>query len=211
MVNSGGSALSVSVEIPRLCCRWISAAHAFEGIIVLIKCTFKINWKKNKLLFHLITIIYRNCWVWVCKIVKWNHQVFVSPLSCLVQRQTSLTGENCLLCGQLQVQEKGKSWAKMWAAVTKAEPLVLYLQNSGQVRVKHAHALVALWTSVTSVVSCILSADPPATDIWPWCTSCLQPSAAKTGHLYGVAHVHISERVWVSSIQSCLCRAVYAA
>lgn len=55
------------------------------------------------------------------------------------QRQTSLTGENCLLCGHLQVQEKGKSWAKMWVAVSKAEPLVLYLQSSGQVRVKHTH------------------------------------------------------------------------
>lgn len=48
------------------------------------------------------------------------------------ERQTSLTGDNCLHCGQLQVQEKGKSWAKVWAAVTKAEPLVLYLQSSGQ-------------------------------------------------------------------------------
>ncbi|XP_071332744.1 faciogenital dysplasia isoform X2 [Trachinotus anak] len=48
------------------------------------------------------------------------------------ERQTSLTGENCLLCGHLQVQEKGKSWTKMWVAVTKTEPLVLYLQSSGQ-------------------------------------------------------------------------------
>nr|XP_040050242.1 faciogenital dysplasia [Gasterosteus aculeatus aculeatus] len=48
------------------------------------------------------------------------------------ERQTSLTGENCLLCGHLQLQEKGKSWSKMWGAVTKAEPLVLYLQSSGQ-------------------------------------------------------------------------------
>ncbi|AWP09927.1 putative FYVE RhoGEF and PH domain-containing protein 3-like [Scophthalmus maximus] len=48
------------------------------------------------------------------------------------ERQTSLTGENCLLCGHLQVQDKGKSWTKMWVAVTKAEPLVLYLQSSGQ-------------------------------------------------------------------------------
>ncbi|XP_072222317.1 faciogenital dysplasia isoform X2 [Leuresthes tenuis] len=46
--------------------------------------------------------------------------------------EISLTGENCLLCGYLQVQEKGKSWTKMWMAVTKAEPLVLYLQGSGQ-------------------------------------------------------------------------------
>ncbi|XP_029911768.1 faciogenital dysplasia [Myripristis murdjan] len=48
------------------------------------------------------------------------------------ERQTSLTGENCLLCGHLQLQEKSKSWTKMWVAVTKAEPLVLYLQSSGQ-------------------------------------------------------------------------------
>ncbi|XP_008286452.1 faciogenital dysplasia isoform X2 [Stegastes partitus] len=48
------------------------------------------------------------------------------------ERQTSLTAENCLLCGHLQVQEKGKSWSKMWVAITKAEPLVLYLQSSGQ-------------------------------------------------------------------------------
>uniref|UniRef100_A0A3Q1IV87 FYVE, RhoGEF and PH domain containing 3 n=1 Tax=Anabas testudineus TaxID=64144 RepID=A0A3Q1IV87_ANATE len=44
----------------------------------------------------------------------------------------SLIGENCLQCGHLQVQEKGKSWTKMWVAVTKAEPLVLYLQSNGQ-------------------------------------------------------------------------------
>ncbi|XP_062247833.1 faciogenital dysplasia [Platichthys flesus] len=48
------------------------------------------------------------------------------------ERQSSLTGESCLMCGQLQVQEKGKSWNKVWVAVTKAEPLVLYLQSSGQ-------------------------------------------------------------------------------
>ncbi|KAM6929693.1 faciogenital dysplasia [Lycodopsis pacificus] len=48
------------------------------------------------------------------------------------ERQTSLTGESCLLCGHLQVQEKGKSWSKVWVAVTKAEPQVLYLQSSGQ-------------------------------------------------------------------------------
>uniref|UniRef100_H3BXK3 FYVE, RhoGEF and PH domain containing 3 n=1 Tax=Tetraodon nigroviridis TaxID=99883 RepID=H3BXK3_TETNG len=48
------------------------------------------------------------------------------------ERQLSLTTENCLLCGQLHVQEKGKTWTKMWAAVTRTEPLVLYLQSSGQ-------------------------------------------------------------------------------
>uniref|UniRef100_A0A3P9ACG3 FYVE, RhoGEF and PH domain containing 3 n=1 Tax=Esox lucius TaxID=8010 RepID=A0A3P9ACG3_ESOLU len=46
---------------------------------------------------------------------------------------------NCLLCGQLQVQEKGKSWIKAWVAITKTEPLVLYLQTSGQVRVNVKH------------------------------------------------------------------------
>uniref|UniRef100_A0A3Q0R549 FYVE, RhoGEF and PH domain containing 3 n=1 Tax=Amphilophus citrinellus TaxID=61819 RepID=A0A3Q0R549_AMPCI len=55
--------------------------------------------------------------------------------SCVcLQRQISLTADNCIVCGHLQVQEKGKSWMKMWVAVTKAEPLVLYLQSSGQVR-----------------------------------------------------------------------------
>lgn len=62
MVDSGGSALSVSVEIPRLCCRWISAAHAFKAITVLmtingLTAPFKINWEKNELLFHLLTIM----------------------------------------------------------------------------------------------------------------------------------------------------------
>uniref|UniRef100_A0A8C8E083 FYVE, RhoGEF and PH domain-containing protein 3 n=1 Tax=Oryzias sinensis TaxID=183150 RepID=A0A8C8E083_9TELE len=49
------------------------------------------------------------------------------------ERQPSLTAENCLLSGYLQVQEKGKSWTKMWVAVTKTEPVVLYLQSSAQV------------------------------------------------------------------------------
>uniref|UniRef100_A0A8C6UAB0 FYVE, RhoGEF and PH domain containing 3 n=1 Tax=Neogobius melanostomus TaxID=47308 RepID=A0A8C6UAB0_9GOBI len=48
------------------------------------------------------------------------------------ERQISLTAENCILCGHLQLQDKGKSWSKVWAAVTKAEPLVLFLQSNGQ-------------------------------------------------------------------------------
>ncbi|XP_077459925.1 faciogenital dysplasia [Stigmatopora argus] len=56
------------------------------------------------------------------------------------ERKTSLTGENCHLCGHMQVQDKGKSWTKMWVAVTKAEPLVLYLQSNGQ-DMKGARAL----------------------------------------------------------------------
>ncbi|XP_061113568.1 faciogenital dysplasia isoform X2 [Conger conger] len=49
-----------------------------------------------------------------------------------VEKQNSLGTENCLFSSYLQVQEKGKSWTKAWAAVTKTEPLVLYLQTSGQ-------------------------------------------------------------------------------
>ncbi|KAK7882196.1 hypothetical protein WMY93_028370 [Mugilogobius chulae] len=48
------------------------------------------------------------------------------------ERQISLTAENCILCGQMQQQDKGKTWSKVWAAVTKAEPLVLFLQSNGQ-------------------------------------------------------------------------------
>ncbi|XP_035238223.1 faciogenital dysplasia isoform X1 [Anguilla anguilla] len=49
-----------------------------------------------------------------------------------VEKQNSLGTENCLFCSYLHVQEKGRSWAKAWVAVTKTEPLVLYLQTSGQ-------------------------------------------------------------------------------
>ncbi|XP_067383391.1 faciogenital dysplasia isoform X4 [Channa argus] len=48
------------------------------------------------------------------------------------ERQISLMAENCLQCGHLQVQDKGKNWTKMWVSITKAEPLVLYLQSNGQ-------------------------------------------------------------------------------
>ncbi|XP_029011126.1 faciogenital dysplasia isoform X2 [Betta splendens] len=49
-----------------------------------------------------------------------------------LERPTSLTAENCVQCGHLHLQEKGRSWSKVWVAVTRAEPLVLYLQSSGQ-------------------------------------------------------------------------------
>ncbi|XP_062855238.1 faciogenital dysplasia isoform X2 [Trichomycterus rosablanca] len=49
-----------------------------------------------------------------------------------VEKQLSLTGDNCVLCSQLLVQEKGKNWTKTCVAITKAEPLVLYLQTSSQ-------------------------------------------------------------------------------
>uniref|UniRef100_A0A4W6EKZ5 FYVE, RhoGEF and PH domain containing 3 n=1 Tax=Lates calcarifer TaxID=8187 RepID=A0A4W6EKZ5_LATCA len=78
---------------------------------VMKSCVFQLSQ------LHLCILKYNN--VYLCIIVS-------------SQRQTSLTGENCLLCGHLQVQEKGKSWAKMWVAVTKTEPLVLYLQSNGQ-------------------------------------------------------------------------------
>ncbi|KAF3697068.1 FYVE, RhoGEF and PH domain-containing protein 3 Zinc finger FYVE domain-containing protein 5 [Channa argus] len=48
------------------------------------------------------------------------------------ERQISLMAENCLQCGHLQVQDKGKNWTKLWVSITKAEPLVLYLQSNGQ-------------------------------------------------------------------------------
>lgn len=54
----------------------------------------------------------------------------------------SLTAENCLLCGQLHIQEKGKTWTKVWAAVTRTEPLVLYLQSSGQVKAECIYTTV---------------------------------------------------------------------
>ncbi|XP_077368187.1 faciogenital dysplasia [Festucalex cinctus] len=65
------------------------------------------------------------------------------------ERQASLTGDGCLLCGHLHVQEKGKSWTKMWVAVTKSEPLVLYLQSSGQ-DLKGARAVPLPGFEVTS-------------------------------------------------------------
>nr|XP_061779484.1 faciogenital dysplasia [Nerophis lumbriciformis] len=72
------------------------------------------------------------------------------------ERQLSLTGDNCLLCAHMHVQEKGKTWTKMWAAVTKAEPLVLYLQSSGQ-ELKGARAVPLPGFEVTAV-------SPPASE-----------------------------------------------
>ncbi|KAM6977532.1 LOW QUALITY PROTEIN: faciogenital dysplasia [Aplochiton taeniatus] len=72
------------------------------------------------------------------------------------ERQTSLTGDSCLLCSHLQLQDKGKGWTKTWGAVTKAEPLVLYLQSNGQdSRGARAVPLPGFEVSVAS---------PPATD-----------------------------------------------
>lgn len=68
------------------------------------------------------------------------------------ERQISLTAENCLLCGHLQLQDKGKSWSKVWAAVTKAEPLVLFLQSNGQ-ECKGARVVPLLGFDVSTVSS----------------------------------------------------------
>lgn len=61
-----------------------------------------------------------------------NLSVSIEQKRKVPERQISLTADNCVLCGHLQVQDKGKSWSKMWAAVTKAEPLALFLQSNGQ-------------------------------------------------------------------------------
>lgn len=61
-----------------------------------------------------------------------NLSVSIEQKRKVPERQNSLTAENCLLCGHLQLQDKGKSWTKVWAALTKAEPLVLFLQSNGQ-------------------------------------------------------------------------------
>ncbi|KAL7884361.1 hypothetical protein AOLI_G00071310 [Acnodon oligacanthus] len=50
----------------------------------------------------------------------------------VIEKQLSLTGDSCVLCSQLLVQEKGKNWTKTWVAVAKAEPLTLYLQTGSQ-------------------------------------------------------------------------------
>uniref|UniRef100_A0A8C6Q1K9 Faciogenital dysplasia n=1 Tax=Nothobranchius furzeri TaxID=105023 RepID=A0A8C6Q1K9_NOTFU len=62
------------------------------------------------------------------------------------------TRESCLLCGYLQVQEKGKAWSKMWVAVTKTEPQVLHLQSSGQ-DIKGSQAVPLPGCEVVSVPS----------------------------------------------------------
>ncbi|XP_030641124.1 faciogenital dysplasia [Chanos chanos] len=49
-----------------------------------------------------------------------------------VEKQPSLSEDGCVMCSYLQVQEKGKTWTKSWVAITKAEPLVLYVSCSVQ-------------------------------------------------------------------------------
>ncbi|XP_076851411.1 FYVE, RhoGEF and PH domain-containing protein 3-like, partial [Brachyhypopomus gauderio] len=48
------------------------------------------------------------------------------------EKQLSMTRDSWVLCSQLLFQEKGKTWIKTWAAITEAEPLVLYLHSSSQ-------------------------------------------------------------------------------
>ncbi|MBN3297769.1 FGD3 protein, partial [Amia calva] len=49
-----------------------------------------------------------------------------------LEKQNSLVPENTLICSSLHFLEKGKTWNKVWVAITKNEPLVLYLQVSNQ-------------------------------------------------------------------------------
>ncbi|KAK2840868.1 hypothetical protein Q7C36_012447 [Tachysurus vachellii] len=49
-----------------------------------------------------------------------------------IEKQLSLADDTYVLCSQLLVQEKGKTWTKTWVAITKAEPLTLYLQTASQ-------------------------------------------------------------------------------
>uniref|UniRef100_A0A4W4DYS1 FYVE, RhoGEF and PH domain containing 3 n=1 Tax=Electrophorus electricus TaxID=8005 RepID=A0A4W4DYS1_ELEEL len=50
----------------------------------------------------------------------------------VLQKQLSVMRDSWVLCSHLLVQEKGKSWTKTWAAITKSEPLVLYLHTNSQ-------------------------------------------------------------------------------
>lgn len=79
----------------------------------------------------LFTISRENDCMFAC--LQFVEIIFISPLPLTPQKQNSLGTENCFFCSYLHVQEKGRSWIKAWAAVTKTEPLVLYLQTSGQV------------------------------------------------------------------------------
>ncbi|XP_026870822.2 faciogenital dysplasia isoform X3 [Electrophorus electricus] len=50
----------------------------------------------------------------------------------VTEKQLSVMRDSWVLCSHLLVQEKGKSWTKTWAAITKSEPLVLYLHTNSQ-------------------------------------------------------------------------------
>lgn len=129
----------------------------------------------------------------------------------------SLTAENCLLCGQLHVQEKGKTWTKVWAAVTRAEPLVLYLQNSGQVKAQCIYTTVVFkcsWevilTRSTSMVTLNLTSGVSSPG-WKCCSTlcCVQVHINLWIHSYSLsfwlclnwrADAHLSSQ----SIHDCL-------
>ncbi|XP_018095888.1 FYVE, RhoGEF and PH domain-containing protein 3 [Xenopus laevis] len=49
-----------------------------------------------------------------------------------VEKQNSLSPENCVFSSNLLYLEKGKTWMKVWVSVPRNEPLVMYLQGSGQ-------------------------------------------------------------------------------
>ncbi|XP_032892424.1 FYVE, RhoGEF and PH domain-containing protein 3 isoform X1 [Amblyraja radiata] len=45
----------------------------------------------------------------------------------VLERPTSLTSDNTVFCSNLSFMEKGKPWHKVWVAIPKSDPMVLYL------------------------------------------------------------------------------------
>ncbi|XP_078270781.1 FYVE, RhoGEF and PH domain-containing protein 3-like isoform X2 [Rhinoraja longicauda] len=45
----------------------------------------------------------------------------------LLERPISLTSENSVFCSNLSFMEKGKPWHRVWVAIPKSDPMVLYL------------------------------------------------------------------------------------
>eukprot|EP00079_Xenopus_tropicalis_P016007 XP_004914237.1 PREDICTED: FYVE, RhoGEF and PH domain-containing protein 3 isoform X1 [Xenopus tropicalis] len=49
-----------------------------------------------------------------------------------VEKQNSLSPENCVFSSSLLFLEKGRTWTKVWVSVPRNEPLVMYLQGGSQ-------------------------------------------------------------------------------
>ncbi|OCT58068.1 hypothetical protein XELAEV_18002565mg [Xenopus laevis] len=49
-----------------------------------------------------------------------------------VEKQNSLSPETCVFSSNLLYLEKGRTWTKVWVCIPKNEPLVMYIQGSGQ-------------------------------------------------------------------------------
>ncbi|KAJ1110336.1 hypothetical protein NDU88_007689 [Pleurodeles waltl] len=49
-----------------------------------------------------------------------------------LEKQASLATENSLFCSNLLLLDKGKTWHRVWVAIPRSEPLVLYVQGSVQ-------------------------------------------------------------------------------